>query len=262
MSFIFRLRDVSRAKRNIKNCAGRRKGEGAHPDTTAIRSSRTGVRPSRAQQCRQAGQRRNTPARDSSNTAAPGDGRTPAAVSRCAQGEIIAFTLLELLVVISIIALLAALLLPALARAKESGKATVCLSNLRQAGFALQLYAQENNNRLPFMRDKSLTTTNELPGPEQVLSNHLGNVNVLKCPSDNEQLFEKTGCSYSWNSLLNGQDSDHLQVMGMNFDPHQIPLLYDKEKFHGARGEAKARNFLYADGHIKNLLAIEGSIRP
>src|SRR5438132_9997648 len=57
----------------------------AHPDTIAIRSGRTGVRPARAQQCRQAGQRRNTPARDSSNTAAPGDGRTPAAVSRCAR---------------------------------------------------------------------------------------------------------------------------------------------------------------------------------
>jgi prepilin-type processing-associated H-X9-DG protein len=112
------------------------------------------------------------------------------------------------------------------------------------------------------MRDKSLTTTNELPGPDQVLSNHLGNINVLKCPSDNKQLFETTGCSYSWNSLLNGQDADHLQMMGMKFDPHQIPLLFDKDKFHAARGDAKARNFLYADGHIKNLLAIEGTIQP
>src|SRR3989442_9631595 len=124
-----------------------------------------------------------------------------------------AFTLMELLVVIAIIGILAALLLPALARAKEAGRATVCLSNLRQAGFALQIYVQENNNRLPFMRDKSLTTTNELPGPDRVLSNHLGNINVLKCPSDNQQLFDKTGCSYSWNSLLNGQDAGRLLVM-------------------------------------------------
>ena len=111
------------------------------------------------------------------------------------------------------------------------------------------------------MRDKSLTTTNELSGPDQVLSNHLGNLSVLKCPSDRQQLFEKTGCSYSWNNLLNGQDADHLQVMGMKFDPHQIPLMFDKEQFHAARGAAKARNFLYADGHIKNLLAIEGTIQ-
>ena len=48
----------------------------------------------------------------------------------------------------------------------------------------------------------------------------------------------------------------------MKFDPHQMPLMYDKEKFHIARGESKAKNFLYADGHIKNLLAIEGTIKP
>ena len=73
-------------------------------------------------------------------------------------------------------------------------------------------------------------------------------------------VFASTGSSYSWNSLLNGQDADHLSVLGMNFDPHQIPLMFDKEKFHAARGEGKGQNFLYADGHIRNLLAIEGTI--
>jgi hypothetical protein len=38
--------------------------------------------------------------------------------------------------------------------------------------------------------------------------------------------------------------------------------MFDKEKFHIARGEAKAQNYLYADGHIKNLLTIEGGISP
>jgi prepilin-type N-terminal cleavage/methylation domain-containing protein len=173
-----------------------------------------------------------------------------------------AFTLIELLVVVAIIAVLAALLLPAFGRAKESGRGTACLSNLRQVGIALQLYVQENNNRLPFMRDRSLTTTNELPSPEMVLSNQLGNTNVLRCPSDRQELFEKTGSSYSWNNLLNGQDAEHLSVMGLKFDPHQIPLMFDKEKFHIARGPSKAQNFLYADGHIKNLLVLEGTIRP
>ena len=174
----------------------------------------------------------------------------------------LAFTLIELLLVLAIIALLAGLVLPALARAKEAGRGAACLSNLHQIGVALQLYVQENNNRLPFMRDKSLTLTNDLPSPDQVLSNHLGNPKVLQCPSDNHRLFDQTGSSYTWNNLLNGQDADHLKILGMNFNPHQIPLMFDKEKFHAARGPTRAQNFLYADGHIKNLLAIEGTIEP
>lgn len=173
-----------------------------------------------------------------------------------------AFTLVELLVVIALLATLAGLLLPAFGRAKESGRATVCLGNLHQIGLALQLYVQDYRNRLPYMRDKSLTTTNDLPGPDLVLSNYLGNIHVLQCPSDQQNLFQTTGSSYSWNSLLNGEDADHLVALGMNFDPHQIPLMYDKDKFHHARGSAKAVNYLYADGHIKNLLALEGTIQP
>jgi len=167
---------------------------------------------------------------------------------------------MELLLVIALIATLAGLMLPVLGRAREAGRATACLSNLRQAGLALQLYTQDHNNRLPLMRDQSLTVTTELPGPDQVLSNYLGNVRVLRCPSDFQRLFETTGSSYSWNNLLNGQNADRLTVLGLNFNPHQIPLMFDKEKFHAARGEKKAQNFLYADGHIKNLLTIEGSI--
>lgn len=58
--------------------------------------------------------------------------------------------MVELLVVIAILAVLAALLLPALASAREKGRRTVCLSNLRQVGIAIQIYSQDNGGRIPF----------------------------------------------------------------------------------------------------------------
>ena len=117
------------------------------------------------------------------------------------------------------------------------------------------------------MRDKqygtnSIPPTNSvvLPSPDVVLSNHLGSAAILKCPSDRDNgIFQQSGTSYAWNSLLNGQDADKLVVLNLPFDPHQIPVFYDKENFHAARGEGKEINFLYADGHINKLLEVGGT---
>ena len=181
-----------------------------------------------------------------------------------------AFTLLELLAVIAITGILAGLLLPVVSKAKEAGRGTACLSNLHQIGLALQLYVDDHQNRLPLMHDRprpsatnSPPTTNGLatlhPPPEVVLTNYVGAERIWRCPSDRELLFELTGNSYSWNFLLNGQPADKLQVLGFDFDPHQIPLFFDKEKFHQARGPRREMNFLYADGHLKKLLEMEGT---
>lgn len=71
-----------------------------------------------------------------------------------------AFTLIELLVVIAIIAILAAILFPVFAQAREKARQTACLSNLRQIGTAFALYTQDYDERLPDRRELK----NTLPG--------------------------------------------------------------------------------------------------
>ena len=61
-----------------------------------------------------------------------------------------AFTLIELLVVIAIIAILAAILFPVFAQAREKARAIACMSNMKQIGIGVQMYIQDNDERLFF----------------------------------------------------------------------------------------------------------------
>src|SRR3954471_24521155 len=94
------------------------------------------------------------------------------------------FTLVELLVVIGIIAILVAVLLPALRKARQSAQTAACLSNLRQIGLAFHMYANENHSWLPspgYSRDFRLATgALALSWPERLVLANVVKMNLPK----------------------------------------------------------------------------------
>ncbi len=99
-----------------------------------------------------------------------------------------AFTLIELLVVIAVIAILASLLLPALARAKQKAWVTNCFSNLRQLGLGMGMFADDNADRYP-QSGGSITwnfTDPNAPtnGWMQQIHAYVQNTNVFHCPGN------------------------------------------------------------------------------
>jgi prepilin-type N-terminal cleavage/methylation domain-containing protein/prepilin-type processing-associated H-X9-DG protein len=102
------------------------------------------------------------------------------------------FTLVELLVVIAIIAVLAALLLPALARAKEKGRQTSCINSVRQQSLAVLMYADDQGGLLPPTAYKD-TNGNEIDWPT-LLDPYLNYVEKIHlCPSDQKSQSNSYG---------------------------------------------------------------------
>ncbi|HVU07318.1 MAG TPA: prepilin-type N-terminal cleavage/methylation domain-containing protein [Verrucomicrobiae bacterium] len=108
--------------------------------------------------------------------------------------ERIAFTLIELLVVIAIIAILAAMLLPALARAKESGRRIACLNQVRQLSLAAQMYVDDNQGAYPPRSD-----TNRWPN--MIYDDYGKTVKLLLCPTDRLTPPPATGGSPDTNNV-------------------------------------------------------------
>ncbi len=163
--------------------------------------------------------------------------RTRARHSLRAAGRFRAFTLIELLVVIAIIAILAALLFPALAGAKRRGQLISCIGNIRQLSLACKMYADENNGELvsswpigfgsypvnpyswcPGYASTQPNTTGNDYGPmpqfdctnvyaleQGAVWHYLNMAGVYRCPADDRQMGgEPVVRSYSMNSWMNG----------------------------------------------------------
>jgi prepilin-type N-terminal cleavage/methylation domain-containing protein/prepilin-type processing-associated H-X9-DG protein len=102
------------------------------------------------------------------------------------------FTLIELLVVIAIIAILAAILFPVFARAREKARQTSCLSNVKQLGLGVNMYAQDYDEILPCVQHR---------GPQgfwgywyDVIQPYVNNEQIVRCPS-----AKRSYPGYGWN---------------------------------------------------------------
>lgn len=95
-----------------------------------------------------------------------------------------AFTLIELLMVIAIIALLVGILLPALSRSRQLGRSTQCLANLHSLGTAVLMYADTNDGRLPHVGLAHGGAVDEGSAWINSAASDIGNEKITRCPDD------------------------------------------------------------------------------
>ncbi len=192
------------------------------------------------------------------------------------------FTLIELLVVIAIIAILAALLLPALARAKESARSVQCLNHLRQISLATRLYAEENEDLFP-RSQHSAFANRQLPW-ERALAPLLGAsggatawTNLLQslyhCPNDKKPGHLSYGLNYyfevgeddsypgkpqTWRKLSQipkpSSTVMYTEILVAIMADHVMPGLCwmtvaDAENEVASRRHRQKSNYAFVDGH-------------
>ncbi len=156
-----------------------------------------------------------------------------------------AFTLIELLVVIAIIAILAAILFPVFARAKESAESTVELSNAKEIGLAYKLYINDSDDTMPIFYAYNSSPAAGQPG-------HKGTEVLLLTYTANKQIFDSpldTGGPYLAQDpgliASGGSYSSYFQAYGTSF-------RFDHCMFTTAANESSQNNIVYDTTNVVN----------
>lgn len=183
-----------------------------------------------------------------------------------------AFTLVELLVVVAIIGILAALLIPAVSHAGATAKRVRCVSNLRQVNLAIRLYAEDHSEALPMLADTHPYPNGVGAYYKQLVKKYLGlsglaspTETVFACPADRTIHVQVRHAFASF--TFNGYEADSSAIpritgkkLSVIKNPSKAVMLGEWPGFFGGswhpvreRAYADARNNMgFVDGHVNS----------